>query len=370
MEQSVVEAEWEILVGLLPAGWKELAWRSGALRRARGIADAETLLRLILLHAGTGLSLRQTVARAKIAGIATISDVALLKRLRVAEPWLRELTHAMLASSRYALRVPQLPQRWRLRVVDATTVEEPGATGTTWRVHYTLRVPSFDCDFFEVSSAKDAETYRRVPVHRGDVLLADRGYAHREGIAHVVRHGGDVVVRLTSVGVPLLDSRGRPFGLLEHLRTLRGHQPGEWSVQLVARGGTLQGRLCAVRRRATATARAQKRLRRLASKKQQVVRPETFEVAQYVFVFTTLPQSEVAPWQVLELYRVRWQIELAFKRLKSLFGAGHVPKYDTRSAQAWIQAKLLIVLLIERLMDQARFFSPWGFNLSPPQPLA
>ena len=99
------------------------------------------------------------------------------------------------------------------------------------------------------------------------------------------------------------------------------------------------------------------------------MRPETLEMAEYIAVLTTLDEQTTTA-QVLELYRSRWQVELAFKRIKALLGAGHVPKADPMSARAWIYAKLLAVLLIERLLQQARFFSPWGFQIREPKPLA
>ena len=60
---------------------------------------------------------------------------------------------------------------------------------------------------------------------------------------------------------------------------------------------------------------------------------------------------------------MRWQIELAFKRMKSIMGLGHLPKFSEASARAWIHGKLLVALLIERLLDVAEHFSPWGYRL-------
>jgi len=68
---------------------------------------------------------------------------------------------------------------------------------------------------------------------------------------------------------------------------------------------------------------------------------------------------------VLELYRARWQVELAFKRLKQLLAAGHVPKTTDPSSRAWLQAKILTALLIEHMIHAGRFFSPWGYRLQP-----
>ncbi len=66
---------------------------------------------------------------------------------------------------------------------NATTVEEPGSTGTDWRVHYCLSLPDLRCDFYELTDNHSAETYKRVPVSEGDIILGDRGYSHREGVA-------------------------------------------------------------------------------------------------------------------------------------------------------------------------------------------
>jgi IS4 transposase len=100
------------------------------------------------------------------------------------------------------------------------------------------------------------------------------------------------------------------------------------------------------------------------------VRPETLECAEYTFVLVSLPTEALSVEEALETYRARWQIELCFKRLKSLFQLGHVPKRSDASARAWIEGKLLTVLLIERPIDEARFFPPWGFQLEAAESLA
>ena len=64
---------------------------------------------------------------------------------------------------------------------------------------------------------------------------------------------------------------------------------------------------------------------------------------------------------MLELYRLRWQVELAFKRLKSLLGFGTVPAKDPDLARTYIFAKLLIAVLVEDLTQEAlRATPPWG----------
>jgi hypothetical protein len=368
MNATTLAHEWSVITGLLPPDWRELARETGALRRGRQVRDPSTLLFLILLHVASGLSYRQAAARAQVMGIANLSDVALMKRLRRSERWLHALAERMYLSSPFYNATDSAPARRRVRVVDATNVTEPGSTGTDWRIHYVLQLPSLECDFFEVTDASGGESYTRLPVQPGDVILGDRGYAHREGVASVLRSGGDVVVRLNASNFPLLRD-GEPFNVLAAARTLHGHEPGEWRVEFEASGQRHSARVCAIRKSEEAARRAKKQVTKAAGKKGRRVRPETLEMAEYIVVLTTLVE-ETPTADVLELYRARWQAELAFKRIKSLLGAGHVPKSDPASAKAWIYGKLLAVLLIERLLQEARIFSPWGFRVREPKPLA
>ena len=366
---DLMDEEWRILTSLLPSGWRELARKTGAMQRARGeVRSPEVLLQLILLHVATGLSLCQASARARLQGLVSVTDVALLKRLRNSEQWLCEMARRMFVETRFARTEVTAPAGRRLRAVDATTIEEPGATGTDWRVHYSIGLPDLCCDFFALTDAKGAETYKRLAVEPGDIILADRGYCHREGVAHVVRQGGDVIVRLNSTNFPLLDSQtDRSFNMLPRFRRLSQLQPGEWPVQFLAAGQHWHGRLCALRKSKTAAELAKKKILREAAKRQKRVLPDTLEFAEYVFVFTTLPEDSLNSKEILQLYRARWQIELCFKRMKSLLKLGHLPKRNDVSARAWIQGKLLTVLLIERLIDEAGLFSPWGYPIASTQ---
>lgn len=365
MNTMLLDEEWGVLTRLLPDGWRELARETGAMRRARGAIDSpDTLLQVLLLHVATGLSLRQAAARAHVQGLASMSDVGLLKRLRSSEEWLRELSFRMLASSRFSGAPLTVPPRRRIRAVDATTVQEPGATGTDWRVHYAITLPEMHCDFYEVTDAKGGEGYGRLPVRPGDIVLGDRGYGYRQGVAHVLKQQGDVIVRLSSVGFPLLTPKSqKPMDLLARLTLLKGHTPGEWPVCFRVGKDVYPARLCAVRKSAHATELARDKLRKQSIRRQTQLRPETLAYAEYVMVLTTVKKQELAVHEIMQLYRARWQIELCFKRLKSLFNLGHVPKRGDASARAWVHGKLLTVLMIERLLAEARFFSPWGFPM-------
>ena len=133
------------------------------------------------------------------------------------------------------------------------------------------------------------------------------------------------------------------------------------------------GRLCAVRKSNTAIERAQYKLKRKQQQHKNSGTVATRTYARYVLVFTTLSREVASSRTVLECYRLRWQIELVFKRMKTLTQLGHLPKHDDRSARAWLYGKLLVALLTQKLIRIGRDISPWGYPspLAPPdQPLA
>ncbi|KXA99400.1 hypothetical protein AKJ40_03205 [candidate division MSBL1 archaeon SCGC-AAA259M10] len=233
-------------------------------------------------------------------------------------------------------------------------------------MHYVLQLPSLECDFFDLTDRFGGETYERTPVQNGDIILGDRGYCHREGVAHIMEEGGDVIVRLNWNNFPLVKKSGESINILKRLRTLDGYNLGEWSVWFEAFDQMYNGRLCAVRKSKEAAEKSKERIRKTARKNGGSPRPETLESAEYVYVLATTDQKTLSTEAVLELYRARWQVELAFKRMKSLFEVGQVPKKNERSARSWIYAKLLAVLLIERMIHAANFFSPWGFDERKP----
>lgn len=356
------DEDWLVLSSFFPPGWEAQARSSGAIERSRGISAPDVLLRLFLLHVGHGYSLREASVRARKAGLAEISDVGLLKRLRRAEDWLRWMCVQLLTEN--GVDLAGAGGRRNVRVVDATIVKEPGKTGSEWRILYSLRLPDLACDFFELTAttgAGNGESLTRIPVARGDLLLADAGYSKAPGIQSVVTRGGDVVVRLNPQSLPLLDENGERLAVLSKLKMLEtAGQEGEWKVTLA--GTEVQGRLCALRKSEESIRLAHRRIQQRASKKQTRTKPETWEYAKHVVVFTTEMSSPGAT--ILEWYRARWQIELVFKRLKSLAQLGHLPKHDARSSRAWLYGKLFMALLTQKLIRVGRAISPWGYILS------
>lgn len=352
--------EWEILASWLPADLDTLAREHGFMRRARGLQDANCWLRLFLMHVGGGISLKQTVARASELGLAQVSSVALFKRLRVAEPWLRTLTAHLLREQRQSLGIWASSWNGGVRVVDATEVIEPGSTGSSWRIHYSVRLPEMVCDHYELTDSSGGEKLGRFPFKAKELVLADRGYSHRAGVAHVLNSGADVVVRWNHALFPLIDEDGKPFEALPRVSRLRVRERREWAVTFEHGGRRYPMRLCACRKGRLAAERARRKSLRKAQRNGTTPDEASLQLTEFILVLTSAPAKALQTQAVLEIYRGRWQVELVFKRLKSLLGLGHVPKSNDASAKAWMQAKILTSLLIERVLLESELFSPWG----------
>ena len=365
---TVFDQDWQALLALLPEGRHEAAQQMGALLRKREIKHADTLLRLALVYAWSGYSLRTTVAWAAQKQIACLSDVALLHRLQHAEGWLGWLLFQKLAQQTNRPPLACLP--YRVRLVDATALSQPGSQGTDWRVHLGLDLAAQAIDFLELTDQKGGESLTRFPVQEGDLLVGDRGYAHRAGLAHVVAAGGQVLVRFAWQNLPLQQPNGTPFDLVAALQTLSQDQRGDWPVQTAPdpKNGlpALCGRVIARKKTAQAAEAARRQALANAKKKGRTPDARTLLCCDYLFVFTTLPAEALDAETVLELYRFRWQIECGFKRLKSLLDLDALRAQEPRLCRSFLLSKLLGALLVQEWTCSWASFSPWGAGYSAP----
>jgi hypothetical protein len=236
MENEIPNAlseDWELLMSFFPADWRKQAASCGALKGLRQDKSAEACLRVLLLHLGWGFSLRETIVRAQQAGLADLSDVALLKRLRKSKAWLQQLCCALFAERRGSSGVAGTPP-WRL--LDGTLIREPGKTGSQWRIHYSLRWPSLECDYFKLTpvvGSGHGESLYQFPFAAGDGVLADRGYCHAEALGAVARQGAFFTVRLNPPGIRLQTPGGDLAPLVEYLQAVKvAGQTAEWPVRI------------------------------------------------------------------------------------------------------------------------------------------
>ncbi|MCH8569667.1 MAG: IS4 family transposase [Balneolales bacterium] len=362
------DPNWDIITRFLPDDWRSKAKELNACRRLRGIPSVDMLLRILMVHVSEGYSLIQTANIANQAGWATVSDVALLKRLRSAEEWIRWMC-VELASRHHPGRLNFTKPDWlsahQVRSIDATVISEPGSTGTDWRIHYSLGLFDLYCHEFLLTDPSTGEQISNFTLKQTDFIVADRAYCSGKFIKELISGGADFLLRFKSRSVRLMDDNNKLFDVLAQCRLV---ETGDPQSHTLTTGEGFRVRLLIHKKSLEAADTARKSYLREKRKKQKKVNPDSIELQGYIILITSKLDPLVSTADLLNLYRLRWQIELAFKRLKSIMGLGHLPKYDPQSCRAWLYGKLLTALLVEIMVEHARLFSPWGYPLDASQP--
>lgn len=352
--ESLVGSDWQNVVRWL-GGAEAIASsarETKAFRRARMIESAVDLLRMTLAYCLGERGLRSTAAWAASIGLADISNVALLYRLRQCGDWL-----AVLVGQALAAAAPPASRGRLIRIIDATTVPKAGTHAKTknrlWRVHGAFDLPSERFGFFELTDEKGGETLDRIPVIKGEIRVGDRAYLQPDRIAAVLDAGADVLVRAGWKNARWLDANGEPADLLAEFRKGAARGLIDRPIWIARKCGSALGlRLIAVKKPAHALEAARRKARHAARKGGHQISKGTLTAAEWVILVTSLKPETFPTADVLALYRLRWRIELGFKRLKSLIGLKGPPGTDERSARPYVLAHLLVILLLEPVVDE------------------
>ena len=351
---ALLMEDWADLVERLGGAEKldALARQNGAFRRSRGVKSAVDLLRILLSYCLGKRGLRATAAWGAATGLMDISNVALLKRLRKSGDWLAALVSQLMSTA-----VPPAAQGRLIRIIDGTAVAQAGPearkNNKVWRIHSAFDLPSERFSHFELTDQQEGERLDRIPVVKGEIRLGDRAYLQPDRIAVVLAAGADIVVRAGWKSARWLNDEGKALDLISVLRegTLGLiDQP----IQLARKGGAaLRLRLVAIKKPPQAAEEARRLARRNAQREGYTLSQAALEAADWVLLVTSLSAEQFGTDDVLTLYRLRWRIELAFKRLKSLVGLTAPPGFRDDSAKPFVLAHLLMILLLEPLLEEA-----------------
>jgi hypothetical protein len=341
------DREWPYVLTLLPPDLEERAVVLRALVRRREIPSAASLLRLALAYAVSDLSLKDVAAWARAMAVARISGPGLFYRLREAEGWLAELLARVLDEG-----IGERRRGLELRIVDATVINGPGAQGTEWRAHVQIDAASGRLRAVELSDVHGGERFDRQRFAGGEVVLGDRAYATARGIAWVHSAGADVVVRFNPQTLRLCDRQRRLFNLQSETDKIPALGDHEWQLILPIPPDK--------------RSRSHKPWPLHQAKDWIAIRvvAARTRAGQIIWVLTTATQDRLTPVEVLELYRLRWQIELLFKRLKSLLHLDSLPSRQGPTARSWMLARFLAAALAQKLVDPEGSLSPWGYAIS------
>lgn len=340
------ETLFEELLQDLPAQAVPLAREFKAFVRAKKVKTPAQLFRLVLLYCGLDKSLRE-VAGTFTALSESITDQSVAERLRACGPWVKALLRQMLALS---AETP-LPQGLRFVVIDASTVQAPGAKGTDHRLHIAMDLVSLEFLEVLVSDVHTGETLTHFTLGPGDVAVTDRGYAQARGMHEAVQRGAALLVRLHPFSVVLSHAQGQPLSLVEALKRQKTETIRTLEVVVESADGEakVQGWVHAYRLNAEQAGRARQKCRQ--RHKKGTPQAETLYLAGWVVVFTTLPPKVLRAQTIMALYRCRWQVEIAIKRWKSVLDVDALrAKAGSPLAEVWLHGKLLYALMLERRM--------------------
>ena len=328
-----------------------LARETKAFLRPRGIRSPQDLLRLILAWAAGGFSLQRVAAWAGERGIADLTDEALIQRLHRSAEFVRAVANAILQS---IAQRPSWPGRV-LRIADSSSLSKPASRGTDWRLHGVYDLAHGGFSHLELTDGHGGEALDRGAPVAGEIRISDRGFANAHAWQRYLNASAqhaDFIVRMRWNTVRLVDQQGKLFDLIRHLgelpATTQVHE-----VKLWAQSGKHQPampiRLVIWRKPPEVTATTQQRLRQHASRQQSKLDDRSLTAAGFVMLATSLPEAGFPATEILAVYRLRWQIELAFKRLKSLLKIDKIRTRTEAGTRCWLYGQLTAALLCEDL---------------------
>lgn len=368
---SPTDSGWLDIMSRLPADLDldQLARETKAIQRLRGIGGAADLLRLGMVRGPGGMTLQKTVAWARLSGVAELSAPSLSDRLHQSAGFFAEIVSRLLAA-----RPPPVTSPWHgrcLHLCDSSSISQPGSKGTDWRVHAVFDLGRGGFSHLELTDAKGAETINRGAPVAGSLMIADRGYAKAGEMAAFLDAGdgqlpGDFIVRMGWNALRLETLDGAPFDLIAGLTQMEAGldgPPREWNVQaLHGRGKRIRRlpiRLVILPLPPEKAEIAREKARRAASKHQSKIDPRTLLAAGFMMLATSLPDAIPAA-EICAVYRLRWQIELAFKRLKSLIGIDRIPTHTEAGSLSWLYPHLILALLTDDICQEILESSPCG----------
>lgn len=174
---------------VLPGNYQQQAYQLGAFTRARKFASPRQLLQTLLVYCAMDFSLRACAGKLA-ARQGYISDTAILKRFRGCLPWVKSLAaHVMAPAQRL------IEGGLRFVVIDGSTVQSPGAKGTSYRLHIAVDLTRLVLLQVKVTDGRQGESLDHYNLQEGDVVLIDRGYNQPRSLVPAIDRGVDVVLR-------------------------------------------------------------------------------------------------------------------------------------------------------------------------------
>ncbi len=165
-------------------------------------------------------------------------------------------------------------------------------------------------------------------------MLADRAYGSITSIEHMKSLGADFVVRLKYNAFTMYSADSERFELKDAIKHMEEGSYAEFNTHYKREGELQPVRICVYRKTSAQSANCERQIKKSNTKKRRT-KPSANQLlfGNYVIVATKLPYECKL---ILELYRQRWQIEMLFKRLKSLFDYDDMPAKTEATMKSFI----------------------------------
>lgn len=349
------------LVKLLPSDYEQACFDKNAITRKRTIKNPLDLLRLVLFYLSGNKSLIDVSQFALMSGIGKISDVGFMKRFIKCKDWIIWLTQHILPNPVIQYKKPGWLEPYQVLAIDASDIIEKGAVKRIWHLHYAVDIFSLTCRQFKITGQSTGESLKNFTLTKDCLVIADRAYGTVKGIESCLAAGSDFIIRIKNKAFDLYDADGRKLIFTDWLCTV-GETAEELRVYIRDSEKRLVPlRICACKKTKTEIAAEKERIKKMESRKQKKLSEETEFTHEYMFVATSLP-SEIPASEILTCYRLRWQVELVFKRLKSLLQLGSIPTKTEEAGETWINGKILLSLLTEKYLGDIDFSPSWNIR--------
>jgi hypothetical protein len=360
MEHAELESEeWPRIIARL--GGEEALTSSarthGAFVRARAIKSASDVLRLAFMYGPGGYSLRGLAALAAGHGIADVSDVAILDRVRGSADWLEALCKEQLG--RAAEAICRGAAGRPIRIVDGSRLEGPG--DRAWRLHLCYDAGLSRVVDASITTTREGERLDRLAVTSGEIRLGDRGYPQPDGIKNTLAAGADLLVRLTWNSLQLTHADSKPIDWLRLFEQASRAGSLDFPVRVHkahSKFEPISMRLVIIKKPPEAAAKALAKAIRASRKNRRRTDARTIAGAEHIVLLTSLADDAFSTETIGALYRLRWQIEIAIKRLKSILHIDRLPAKAPDLARAWLYAHLLFALLLDDMTAELGAVSP------------
>lgn len=347
---------------ILPEGWEEAARSEGAMQRSgRSVKTAQDLLKLIFLCLEEKGSYGQTAAILQLTEEMNITKNAVYERFIKSEKWLKWMCEHICQEHQYITEVPEQLKKYRVLLVDASNESKPGSKQTDVRLHYLMELFSFNMAEMHITGGNIGESitqYQNIREH--DLVIGDRAYGTQKGIRYITETcHADYMFRMKAESFLLFEKNDNGYQLFDLKECLRNwHEGREIDLALYCKGSDgkmIPLRICALGKDKNDIEKSNQQSKRSNTGKNRGKVTELQEIYnRFVVIATSLP-NDVSAQQIFALYRMRWQIELFFKRLKSIFALDEIKVTSDVAIRTWFYGKLLIAMICEILLQKGRF---------------